>query len=187
MYKPRYLVLAGLTLAAAASRLIPHPPNFAPITAMALLGGACFADKRFAFLVPLTALFLSDAVLGLFTLMPFPYSEMPVVYGSFALIVCLGLLLRKRRTPWPIAGAALAGSLLFFAITNFGVWAMGTGYPKTAGGLWACYVAGIPFFQNTLLGDAVYTVVLFGGLALAEKWLPALRETLSTPTADPAQ
>lgn len=76
----------------------------------------------------------------------------------------------------PIAGAALASSVLFFVLTNFGVWALGSWYPKTWEGLVACYVGAIPFFYNTLVGDAVYTTVLFGGLALAEKGLPALRE-----------
>ena len=82
MFKPRFLVLLGMILLAAASRLIPHPPNFAPITATALFGGAYFSDKRLAFVVPLTAMFLSDVVIGLHTLMP-------VIYGSFALIVCV--------------------------------------------------------------------------------------------------
>ena len=78
MFKPRFLVLLGLILFAAASRLIPHPPNFSPIVAIALFGGAYFSDKRLAFVVPLTAMFLSDLVIGLHTLLP-------VIYGSFAL------------------------------------------------------------------------------------------------------
>ena len=168
MSKPRFVVLACMILAAAASRLIPHPPNVASITAVALFGGAYLSDKRLAFLVPMTALFLSDLVLGL-------YSHMEVIYGSFALVVCLGLLLRRRRTPLAIAGAALAGSIVFFAITNFGVWVFGSLYPKTTAGLLTCYVAAVPFFQNTLVGDALYTAVLFGGFALAEKRFPVLR------------
>ena len=169
MSKPRITVLICMILAAAASRLIPHPPNMASIAAVALFGGAYLSDKRLAFLVPLAALFLSDLVLGL-------YGHMEIVYGSFALVVCIGLLLRKRRTPLRIAGAALASSTLFFVVTNFGVWAFGSLYPKTAAGLVTCYVAAIPFFQNTLVGDALYTAVLFGGFALAERLFPILRE-----------
>jgi len=178
MYRLRFLFLVGMILAAAASRLIPHPPNFAPIGAMALFGGACFADKRQAFLVPLAAMFVSDLAIGLLSgdLSLGLHGLIPVVYGSFVLIVCLGFLLRGRRKVVQIAGATLAGSLLFFVLTNLGVWAMGSLYPKTWEGLVACYVAAIPFFQNTLLGDAVYATLLFGGLALAEKSFPALRE-----------
>jgi hypothetical protein len=77
----------------------------------------------------------------------------------------------------PIAGAALASSIIFFVLTNFGVWAFGSWYPKTWEGLVACYVAAIPFFHNTLLGDAFYVSVLFGGLAFAEKRWPVLRES----------
>lgn len=165
----RTLVLVIFILAAGAARLVPHPPNFAPIGAMALFGGACFADKRWALAAPLLAMFLSDVVLGF-------HGLLPVVYGSFALIVCLGFLLRRRRRLLPIAGAVLASSALFFILTNFGVWALGSWYPKTWEGLMACYVAALPFLRNTLLGDAVYSAALFGGLALAERWIPALRE-----------
>lgn len=178
MYRIRFLVLVGMILVAGASRLIPHPPNFAPIGAMALFGGACFATKRMAFLVPLVAMFVSDLAIGWLSgdLSLGLHRLIPVVYGSFALIVCLGFWLRRRRKAVPIAEAALAGSVLFFVLTNFGVWALGSWYPKTWDGLVACYVAAIPFFHNTLLGDAVYATVLFGGLALAEKGLPALRQ-----------
>src|SRR5438270_13084029 len=104
MEKTRFLILGGMVLAAAASRLLPHPPNFSPVTAMALLGGACFAKKRTAFVVPLVALFLSDVLLGFHRLIP-------LVYGSFAIIVCLGFWLRTRRSALPIACMAFAGSL----------------------------------------------------------------------------
>ncbi len=169
MWKPRFVVLAGMVLAAAASRLMPHPPNLTPITALALFGGATFSDKRAGFLVPLAALFLSDLVMGL-------YSGLWIVYGSFALIVCIGFWLRTRRRIAPIAGATLASSVLFFVVTNFGVWALDSLYPKTASGLVACYVAGVPFFRNALAGDIGYAAALFGGLALAERWFPGVRE-----------
>lgn len=169
MLNTRMTVLATMILAAAASRLIPHPPNFTSVAAMALFGGAHFASKRAAFVVPLVAIFLSDLVLGL-------HRGMWVVYGSFALIVCIGLWLRGRRTPGRTAAATLAGSVLFYVTTNFAVWAFGSLYPKTSAGLVTCYVAAIPFFRNTLLGDAFYAAALFGSFALAERRFPALRE-----------
>ena len=169
MSKPRLIVLVLMILAAAASRLIPHPPNVASITAVALFGGAYLTNKRLALIVPLAALLLSDLILGF-------YSHMEIVYGSFLLVVCLGFWLQRNRSVLRIGGAALASSVTFFIVTNFGVWAFESLYPKTAAGLLACYVAAIPFFQNTLVGDALYAAVLFGGFALAEKLFPILRE-----------
>jgi hypothetical protein len=174
--KPRITTLAGMIFLAAASRLIPHPPNFTPFAAMALFGGAHISDKRLAFGLPLIALLLSDAVLGF-------YHGMIWVYGSFALVVCLGLQLQSRRRLLPIAGATLAGSVLFFALTNFGVWVSSGLYPPTLTGLGACYVAAIPFFQNTIAGDLIYVALLFGGFALAEKKFAALRESTATRMA----
>jgi hypothetical protein len=169
MFKSRLLVLIVMVLAAAASRLIPHPPNLTSVTAVALFGGAYFADKRLAFLVPLAALFISDLILGF-------YSHIEFVYVSFALIVCIGLWLQTRRSAFYIAGAVLASSVLFFLLTNFGVWAFDSMYPKTLEGLIACYVAAIPFFQNSLQGDLFFTAVLFGGFALLERKFSSLRE-----------
>jgi hypothetical protein len=176
MVKPRLMVLIAIVLAAAASRLIPHPPNMTSITAIALFGGAYFPDKRLTFLVPLAALLLSDLILGF-------YSHMEVVYLSFALIVCIGLWLQKRRSVFYITGAALASSILFFLLTNFGVWALESLYPKTIAGLLACYMAAIPFFQNTLQGDLFFTAVLFGGFALLERSFPKLCEQRMTTAA----
>jgi hypothetical protein len=169
MLKPRWMVLVAIILAAALSRLIPHPPNLASVSAVALFGGAYLSDRRMAFLIPLAALFLSDLVLGL-------YRHMEVVYLSFALIVCIGQWLRSNRTVPRILGAALASSMLFFLTTNFGVWAFGSMYPMTFDGLLACYVAAIPFFWNTIQGDLFYTVILFGGFMLLEHRFTGLRE-----------
>jgi len=176
MLKPRLIVLITIVQAAAASRLIPHPPNLTSITAVALFGGAYFSDRRLAFLVPLAALFLSDLILGF-------YTHMEVVYSSFALIVCVGLWLQKRRSTIYIVGAALASSILFFLLTNFGVWALESLYPKTMAGLLACYVAAIPFFQNTLQGDLFFTAALFSGFTLLERSFPKLREPRITTAA----
>lgn len=178
MNKPRFVVLMVMVLVATALRLIPHPPNFTPLTAMALFGGACFTDKRVAFLVPLMALFLSDLVLGF-------YASMPVVYGSFALTVCLGFCLRRQRNASRVIGASIVGALMFFILTNFGAWAIDTLhlYPKTLGGLLDCYVMAIPFFGNTLLSSLLYSAMLFGGLAFAESRYAELREQRPMPHA----
>ncbi len=162
MIKTRFLVIIGMILAAIFSRLIPHPPNFAPLSAVALFSGAYFSSKKQAFLIPLLALFFSDLILGF-------HSTMPVTYLSFLLIVFIGLWLKEKRSVIYIAEASVASSILFFVTTNFGVWAFSQLYPKTIGGLLTCYVAAIPFFHNTLLGDLFYTGVLFGGFALVEK------------------
>lgn len=164
----RILLVCGLVVIAVASRLVPHPPNLTSIGALALFGGACFSSRRAAFLAPLAGMFLSDLVLG--------HYLAPTVYASFALTVCLGMRLRARRTAVPIAGAAFSASVLFFAVTNFGVWAFGSLYPRTWEGLVACYVAAIPFFQNTLIGNLLYAALLFGALEVFERSFPALRE-----------
>lgn len=164
----RTVVIVGMILLAAGARIAPHPWNFTPVGAMALFSGAMLRDRRAAFLLPLAALFAGDLVLGL-------YKMMWIVYASFLASVAIGFWLRERRTIGRVAGATLLGSLQFFVVTNFGVWAMASLYPKTGAGLAACYFAGIPFFWNTLAGDAVYAALLFGGFALAERFFPALR------------
>lgn len=170
MNKTRFTVLTGIIFAAAAARLIPHPPNFSPVAALALFGGASFASKRAALLVLLVGLFLSDLVLGF-------YAITPIVYGSFALITCLGFWLRRRQNIRRIAIASVVGAVLFFVLTNLGVWAIDALYPKTVTGLADCFVAAIPFFRNTLSSDLLYSAALFGGLAFAEKRCPILAET----------
>jgi len=174
MLKPRVLLIVMMIAAAAASRLIPHPPNMTSIAAMALFGGATLTDKRLAFLVPLAALFASDVVLGF-------HNQMVAVYGSFALIVCFGLWLQQRKTALTIAGAAIASSLLFFIVVDFGIWLMGDMYPRTFAGLAACYTAALPFLRNQMVGDLLYTAVLFGGFALLERQFPVLRLQAPAP------
>jgi hypothetical protein len=166
---PRLLAIVSMIAVAVASRLVPHPWNLTSVAAVGLFAGAYLDDRRLAFLVPLAALFLSDLVLGF-------YQGMPVVYLSFALVVGLGLWLRTRRRPLMIAGATLAGSVLFFGLTNLGVWAFGALYPHTGAGLAACFIAALPFFRGTLEGDALYSLILFGGFALLESRIAALRE-----------
>jgi hypothetical protein len=165
----RTILALVLVLVAAALRIAPHPWNFTPIGAMALFSGAIFRDRRLSFVFPLLALFAGDIFLGLHKLMF-------IVYASFAVSVAIGFWLREHRTVTRITAATLLGAIQFFVITNFAVWALGAFYPHTRQGLVACYVAGIPFFWNTLAGDAFYAFLLFGGFALAERVFPVLRE-----------
>lgn len=179
-WNARFMMLACITLAAAASRLIPHPPNFTPIGAIALFGGTYFASKRAAFAVPLAALVISNFALALLQYGGSVFPLLPFVYASFALTVCLGLLLRNHRVPWAIGATALASAVIFFVLSNFGVWLNGGMYPLTAEGLVACYIAAIPFFRNMVWGNLVYVTVLFGSFELAMRFLPAIRETPAT-------
>jgi hypothetical protein len=176
MLNTRFYVLVCITLAAAASRLIPHPPNVTPIAAMALFGGAYFASKRAAFAVPLMAMLLSDLILGLVLYGTAIFLLMPYVYACFVATTCLGLLIAPRHSSVRIAAAALVSSVLFYLVTNFGSWLTFSFYPKTWDGLVTCYIAGLPFFRNALIGDAVCTAILFGGFAFAERYCAALRE-----------
>jgi len=165
----RLLAILVAILGASALRLIPHPPNFTPIGAMALFSGAYLGRRGvLAFAAPLGAMLLSDAVIGF-------HSGMPFVYGSIAAIVVIGWLALQSKSPIRVVGAALVSSVLFFLVTNLGTWAVSGMYPLTASGLAACYVAAIPFFQNTVVGDLVYCGLLFGGFALLEQAIPALR------------
>lgn len=164
-----------MVVAAALSRLLPHPPNFAPITAMALFAGATMGDKRLAFAVPLTAMLLSDTLLELTTGWGF-HSGMWMVYGAFCLVTMLGMRLQGSIRAGSVALTTLAGSVLFFVVTNLAVWAAGGLYPRTIDGLTACFVAALPFFQNSLMGDVFYATVLFGGFALAARIVPTLQQ-----------
>jgi uncharacterized protein DUF6580 len=166
----RLIALISAIAAAAALRLVPHPPNFTPIGAMALFSGAYLGRRGLAFVAPLAALLLSDLILGF-------YAGMWVQYFAVALVVLIAWAALKRVSILRVGGAAFASSVVFFLVTNFGTWALSGMYPLTATGLAACYVAAIPFFQNTLAGDLFYTALLFGCFAMIERAVPALRRT----------
>ncbi len=172
MNNKQLLFGAVLILAAAFSRLIPHPMNFAPITAIALFGGIYF-DRRVAPLLPLTALMISDYFLGF-------YSGIVWVYGAFLLVTLLGMSVARKKSLVTIAGSTVAGSLLFFVVTNFGVWQSGMLYPMTMSGFIECYAAAIPFFRNAIAGDLFYVTVLFGSYEAALKYLPGFAAQKAT-------
>src|SRR5437588_4263547 len=167
----RLLLALAMVIVAAALRIAPHPWNFTPVGAMALFSGAVIKDRRLAFAFPVLALLAGDLFVGFYK-----PGLMVMVYASFLLSVLIGRSLENRRAFLRIAGATVLGSLQFFLVTNFAVWWLLNSYPKTASGLAACYLAGIPFFWNTLTGDAFYAALLFGAYALAERRFPALQQ-----------
>ena len=150
-------VLFSFVLIAALTRLVPHPPNFAPITAISLFAGAYFTRKQLAFIVPLLAMLISDLFLGFYTISIF-------VYLSFAVITWLGQQ-KNRVTPKLV----LLGSVLFFLISNLGVWLLH--YPKTIDALVTCFALAIPFFATSLIGDIFYSVILVFGFSAINRRL----------------
>ena len=177
----RFGVIAMMILTAAFCRLIPHPANFAPIGAMALFGAAHYKSKWAAFGIPLLALWLSDLAVNnilyasyykTFTLF---HSGFYWIYGTIALTTLAGFFLLKKVNIFTVAGSGFIASLMFFIITNFGVFPGNPLYTQDFSGLMACYAAGIPFFGGTLAGNLFYSTILFGGFALAQKQFPVLR------------
>jgi len=165
----RLVTLSLIIFAIAMFRLLPHPPNVSPVAAMALFGGAYFSDRRVAFLVPFLALLLSDFLIGL-------HDTMLYVYAGFALIVVIGFWVRKNMKISRIALAVVGSSVLFFVVSNFGAWLTSGLYPMTIDGLMQAYIAAIPFFQNSLLGNIVFSTLLFGGFAVLQRNVSSLAE-----------
>jgi len=156
-----FFILAGISL-----RLLPHPPNFAPIAAIALFGGV-YLSRKVSLTLPVAVMVISDIFLG-------GYYHLPVmasVYGSFLLMVILGFWLKKHKKWYTIGGSAILSAVLFFVITNFAVWAFTPWYLKTLSGIVQCYIVAIPFFKNTLLGNLFYVTVFFGAYEVIKVWL----------------
>jgi hypothetical protein len=148
-----FLVAVILILFAAFSRLIPHPANFTPIAAIALFSGV-YLDKKFFLIVPVAAMLIGDIFLGFHPMMIW-------VYGSFAVIALIGLWLKSHKSVGYIFGTTVVSSIIFFIITNFGVWAAGF-YEYSLRGLAECYTMAIPFFRNSIAGDLIYVTAMFG-------------------------
>ncbi len=168
MNKSKLLITIGLIVLAVLSRILPHPLNFSPIGAVAIFS-AMHLNKRVSFLIPFLSLWLSDFVLNNWFYHQFYQGSANSivwfanewVYIAFAVIYLLTLLIKFKVKVSNLVIASLTSSVVFFLLTNFGVWLSGF-YPMTASGLVACYTAALPFFQNTLLGDLFYVSVLFG-------------------------
>ncbi len=174
-----------MILFASLARVLPHPPNFSPVNAVALFGAAYFGSRWAAILMPLGVMLLGDLGLeaagrlgllgGWMAGSQGIHPGMGIVYLAVALVAALGLVLRRHRTLPAIAGCTLGGSAIFFLVTNFAWWAGYDLYPHTWEGLLQSYTAALPFFHWTVLGDICFSTVLFGGFAWAEKRFAALR------------
>lgn len=195
-YAPRLWFFAVLVVYSLVARLIPWMAtdytetswlwNFSPLYAICLFGAAFYRDVRWSFAVPLATYLIGDlaiwAVTGRrdFGLHP----NIPFVYGSTALMVIVGLYLRKNRSWLAIAGTGLVGATLFFIVSNFGMWFTGDGtiYPHTTAGLQACYVKAIPYFRTTLISTLLFSGIMFSPLGVraleaSESELPDLSTT----------
>jgi LPXTG-motif cell wall-anchored protein len=142
------LIICGILL-----RFAGHAPNFTPVAAIALFSGVYLSRKK-AFIVPLALMIISDMFLGMHNVVIF-------TWGGFALTTALGLWLKKRKTVMGVASTSIASSLLFYLISNFGVWLMGW-YPRTLSGLLDCYIMAIPFLRNFTLATLIYSGIFFG-------------------------
>ena len=154
--------IAGLVLLLAFSRLIPHPPNFTPLGAMAILSGAMIKDLRLSIFIPVAAMLISDALIGF-------HSSILYVYAAVIIMAVLSRICLIKYTVTRLAGTAVAASVVFYIVTNFGAWLSHDMYPHTLNGLGQAYVAGIPFFRNTLLSNLMFTAIGFTALVFVPK------------------
>lgn len=157
-----FLTALFIILLGAISRLLPHPPNFAPIATIALFGGTYFS-KKLAFILPIFAMVVSDYFLGFYQ-----FSLMVFVYLGFLISIFLGFWLRNHKKWYTVLGASVLSAILFFLLTNFAVWAFTNWYPKDFAGFIQCYLMAIPFLKNTFLGDLFYATLFFGIYEFAE-------------------
>ncbi len=165
----------GFIIAAVASRLIPHMPNFTAMESLALFAGTYLGWKALAALTPIITWYLSDLVINnTVSRVWYPdvdgivwYADyMPTVYISAILMIFVGAKVLKKWNPAKLALTALGASLVFFIISNFGTWMSGTLYPMNAAGLAACYTAALPFLKTSLISNLAFTAVLFGSYEL---------------------
>jgi hypothetical protein len=174
----RFGIICAAILLAAGSRLIPHPAGFAPIAGMALFGAAYYSKRYWAYILPIAAMMLSDFVLNTWVYGAYTNGLLlwaPYTYGALALIVLMGTFTLKKVRVLNLIGSALGASVVFYLVSNFGVWMSSGMYPHTLSGLGTCFVAALPFFRNGIAGDLAYTGVLFGAFELLQYKFPALK------------
>lgn len=163
-YKP---LILGTIILLAVSRLLPHPHNFTPLGGMAILGAAYFNHRIWKYIIPVLAFYISDLLVSNLIYASF-YPDQSFVwfsghmlwnYGAILVIVALSSRIMKRKNWKNLIGASLSGAVIFFLISNFGSWVGNPLYTNDISGLISSYVAGIPFFPNTLA-----STLLFAGI-----------------------
>ncbi len=169
------LLFAGLlVIFAVATRMIfnaLHVYNFSAVMAAGLFAGAYLGSRRIGFVIPLLAMLVTDAIIGFYD-----WQLMLFVYAALTASVFIGRYYSKNRTLPRFVGSVLGGSLLFFLVTNGAVWLLSVDavYSKTLAGLVECYAAGIPFYRSTIVGDLLWSTVLFGSYELFRLKSPKL-------------
>ena len=163
IFNVKLLLVLVLVVLAVVSRWTPHTFNFTPVLAIALFSGMYISNKFLAFITPALILIISDAILGFYS-----GALMFSVYGSYALIVGLGILSQGPFKPLKLLGTSVSAAVIFFLVTNFAVWFLsgsiegGLVYEKSLVGLWECYVAALPFFRSTLISTVIMSFALVG-------------------------
>ena len=157
----KVLLIALIIFLVSLTRIFPHPPNFTPILALAIFGGAFLNNKRTALCIPIIAMLSSDLIIGF-------HSQIYAVYLSIIALSLLGNTIEKKNI-LNLGIAGVSGSLLFFIVTNFSVWLTDGLYPLNVTGLMQCYIMAIPFFHNTLISTIIFLAILFTGYSLIEK------------------
>ena len=161
MRKHNFWLIMLFIISGVLIRLLPHAPNFTPLLAVALFSGS-YLKKKYAFMVPIAAIFLSDIFLGLYDPI-----VMASVYGSMLAVVAIGAYIKKNKSWARIGAGALTAPLIFFLITNFTVWAFTPWYTHTLAGFIECFTLALPFFRNNLTSTLVYSGALFGAYEAA--------------------
>jgi hypothetical protein len=176
-HNPRFILLVALVITAAFSRLIPHPPNFTPLFAMALFSGAYFSTRLLRYAVPLSAMALSDAALSFMMGYDFFNLMRLIIYSCVAGMALLGEWnLSNRVSAARVLVSSCISCIAFYLVTNFAVWAGGKLYPLNWEGLMTSYFAALPYLKNSLAGALLYSAALFGAYEWSKKNFPAFRE-----------
>ena len=163
----KVILICAIIFLVSLTRIFPHPPNFTPILALAIFGGAYLPNRITAISLPIISMFISDLIIGF-------HSQIFTVYATIILLSILGHLMKtKNFKNFAITG--FTGSLIFFIITNFSVWLGGNLYPLTIDGIIQCYIMAIPFFHNTLISTILFLTILFFGYSFAEKKISNLK------------